>query len=329
MRNLPLAGGDAAGRARGPVSRRGALAAGLAGALGATAAATVGTAAPADAANPPVLLSQDNTGPNGHRTAIFVPNTTEVASLGDSGSTIHNVFLGVYGIGATAGVRGDGAVAGATGVQGYGAGDGDGVAGTAGPGGGSGVLGLGSLTDAGVAGFGSPDGVSSGPGVAGVGGTPDGHGVTGLGNGTGAGVFGSSNGTGAGVFGLGGALTDGVQGQTGTGAGVNGRAVDAAGVGVLAENTVGGTALQVNGPAAFTRAGTVSIPYPSKSATVTIPGGLSASALVLATAQNNVGVYVVAAVPSTTTGTVKLTLNKAAGTASAPQTAIIAWFVVN
>jgi len=110
MTNFPLAGGDAAQNVRGPVSRR-ALIAGLAGALGATAAATVGTAAPAEAANPPVLLSQDNTGPNGHRTAIFVPNTTEVASLGDSGSTIHNVFLGVYGIGATAGVRGDGAVA--------------------------------------------------------------------------------------------------------------------------------------------------------------------------------------------------------------------------
>ena len=65
--------------------------------------------------------------------------------------------------------------------------------------------------------------------------------------------------------------------------------------------------------------------------TVTIPGGLSPSALVLATAQNNLGVYVVAAVPSTSTGTgtVKLTLNKAAGTASAPNTAIVAWFVVN
>ena len=106
-----LADGDAAQNARGPVSPRGALAAGLAGALGATAAATVGTAAPAEAASPPVLLSQDNTGPSAHRTAIFVPDTTEVASLGDSGSTFHNVFLGVYGVGATSDVRGDGTAA--------------------------------------------------------------------------------------------------------------------------------------------------------------------------------------------------------------------------
>ncbi len=35
----------------------------------------------------------------------------------------------------------------------------------------------------------------------------------------------------------------------------------------------------------------------------------------------------VTGVPST--GTVKLTLNKAAGTASAPKTAVVAWFVVN
>jgi hypothetical protein len=305
MTSFPLADGEAAENVRGPVSRR-ALVAGLAGALGASAVATVGTAAPAEAASPPVLLSQDNTGPSAHRTAIFVPNTTEVASLGDSGSTFPSVFLGVYGAGATSGVRGDGAVAGAAGVQGNGAGDGDGVSGSGGPDGGFGVSGLGSLIAAGVAGFGSQDGVSSGPGVFGGGGTPDGAGVVGNGVGTGTGV----------------------QGMTGAGAGVSGQAVDAGGVGVLAENSAGGTALQVNGPAGFTRAGTVAISYPSKSATVTIPGGLSPSALVLATAQNNLGVYVVAAVPSTSTGTVKLTLNKAAGTASAPKTAIVAWFVV-
>ena len=328
MTKSSLAGSDAVENGRCPVSRR-ALVAGLAGALGATAVATVGTAAPAEAASPPVLLSQDNTGPSAHRTAIFVPNTTEVASLGDSGSTFHNVFLGVYGAGATSGVRGDGAVAGATGVQGNGSGDGDGVSGSGGPDGGFGVSGRGSLTAAGVAGFGSQDGVSSGPGVFGGGGTPDGAGVVGNGAGTGAGVVGSSAGTGAGVVGLGGVSGTGVQGMTEAGTGVSGQAVDAGGVGVFAENSAGGTALQVNGPAGFTRAGTVGIPYPGKSATVTIPGGLSPSALVLATAQNNLGVYVVAAVPSTSAGTVKLTLNKAAGTASAPKTAIVAWFVVN
>jgi hypothetical protein len=91
-------------------------------------------------------LSQDNTGPSAHRTAIFVPNATEVASLCDSGSTFHGVFLGVYGVGATSGVRGDGAVAGATGVQGNGAGDGAGVAGVGGPDGGFGVSGWGCKT---------------------------------------------------------------------------------------------------------------------------------------------------------------------------------------
>ncbi len=171
MTNFPLAGGDAAEDVGGPVSRR-AVVAGLAGAVGVAAAATVGATAPAEAANPPVLLSQDNTGPSAHRTAIFVPDATEVASLGDSSSTFHNVFLGVYGVGATAGVRGDGALPGAMGVQGNGAGDAVGVYGTGGPDGGSGVLGEGSLTEAGVAGFGSQDGVSSGSGVSGVGGTP-------------------------------------------------------------------------------------------------------------------------------------------------------------
>ena len=62
MTNSPLANGDAAQNVRGQVSRR-ALVAGLAGALGATAAATLGTAAPAEVANPPVLLSQGNTDP--------------------------------------------------------------------------------------------------------------------------------------------------------------------------------------------------------------------------------------------------------------------------
>jgi hypothetical protein len=216
MTDFPRADGDSAQNVQGPVSRR-ALVAGLAGAAGEAAAATVGAAAPAEAASPPVLLSQDNTGPNAHRTAIFVPNTTEVASLGDSGSTFHNVFLGVYGIGATCGVRGDGAVTGAAGVQGSGAGDGAGVVGTGGPDGGAGVLGLGSLTEAGVVGFGSQDGVSSGAGVFGGSGTPDGPGVTGNGVGTGAGVLGSSAGTGAGVLGV--ASGAGVQGMTGAGAG--------------------------------------------------------------------------------------------------------------
>jgi hypothetical protein len=47
----------------------------------------------------------------------------------------------------------------------------------------------------------------------------------------------------------------------------------------------------------------VSIPYPAKTATVTVPGGLSAAALVLALMQNSVsGVWMAGAVPNTSTG---------------------------
>jgi hypothetical protein len=69
----------------------------------------------------------------------------------------------------------------------------------------------------------------------------------------------------------------------------------------------------------------VSINSPAKSATVTVPQGLSASALMLALMQNSVaGIYVTCAVPNTSTGKATITLNKApAGTAK------VAWFVVN
>jgi hypothetical protein len=60
---------------------------------------------------------------------------------------------------------------------------------------------------------------------------------------------------------------------------------------------------------------------------VTPPGGLSASALVLALMQNVTGgVMVKAAVPNPGAGTVQITLNKAP---LSPATATVAWFVVN
>jgi hypothetical protein len=97
---------------------------------------------------------------------------------------------------------------------------------------------------------------------------------------------------------------------------------------VTAENTGGGTALKVAGPAQFARSGTVSIAYPAKSATVTgVP--LTASSLILATAQNNVGVWIVSAAPNVAGSSFIITLNKAPGTATAPKTAVVAWFVVN
>jgi hypothetical protein len=51
---------------------------------------------------------------------------------------------------------------------------------------------------------------------------------------------------------------------------------------------------------------------------------------VLATLQNSVaGVYVASAVPNPGTGQVTINLNKAPGTATAPKTATVAWFVVS
>lgn len=122
----------------------------------------------------------------------------------------------------------------------------------------------------------------------------------------------------------------GVLGTTSRGTAVLGRATAPAGVGVAAVNTGGGPALEVDGPARFARSGTTTIRFPRTSATVTVRGRLSASALVLAVLQNLVpGVWMTAAVPDTKTGQVRLHLNKAPGTATKPMTARVAWFVVN
>lgn len=82
--------------------------------------------------------------------------------------------------------------------------------------------------------------------------------------------------------------------------------------------------------AQFTRSGAVPIAFPAKSATVSVPGGLTSSALVLAVMQNPVSrVYVASAVPSTLAGQVTINLNKAPGSSTNPQTAQVAWFIVN
>ena len=63
---------------------------------------------------------------------------------------------------------------------------------------------------------------------------------------------------------------DGVQGLgASTGAGVHGLSGDPGGLGVKAENTGGGNALQVLGPALFSRSGFVIIQLGMKSAKVT------------------------------------------------------------
>lgn len=174
-------------------------------------------------------------------------------------------------------------------------------------------------------------GTSAGTGSNGV------HGVTGSSSAfavwgehvnQGNGVYGSTTSpVASGVYGHNDDIGYGVAGRADSGTGTLGDSAN--GIGVLA-NSPNGTALSVSGKAKFSRSGMVSIPYPAKTATVTVPGGLSASALVLALMQNSVsGVWVASTVPNTSTGKATISLNKAPGSGTAPKTAKVAWFVVN
>jgi hypothetical protein len=120
-----------------------------------------------------------------------------------------------------------------------------------------------------------------------------------------------------------------VNGGTGVTGIATSKAKGGGGTGVHAAASGVGTALRVDGRAVFSRSGDVVIKSPSSSATVTVPGGLSASALVLALLQTaNPGVFVTSAVPNAATGKVTIHLNKAPGTGKAGGTAKVAWFVV-
>jgi hypothetical protein len=156
---------------------------------------------------------------------------------------------------------------------------------------------------------------SSGSGVQGFA-TGAGTGVNGTGGASnGPGVQGTGGGTGNGVSGFGG---------SGGGNGVEGQAGSAAGAGVLAFNGFGGTALQVNGIAAFRRSGLFTVAAGSSSGTV-FGVTLSSASLVLATLQQDrAGVWVRSVVPNTAPGAFTIHLNKAV-TASIT----VAWFVVN
>jgi hypothetical protein len=190
-------------------------------------------------------------------------------------------------------------------------------------GGGTGVTGIGGGTGASVVGTGG-----SGPGGAGVignGGTGGGDDVIGNGSGSGAGIAGSGGpNNGAGVVGSGPGTADGVRGTATSGNGVPGQATSAAGVGVLAENTTGGTALRVSGQAAFSRSGLLTVAAGKSSGTVT-GVALTTASLVLATVQQNLsGVYVRAAVPNVPGRSFTINLSKAPSAS-----AKVAWFVVN
>jgi len=181
-------------------------------------------------------------------------------------------------------------------------------------------------------------GESDGPGAGVLGtdnGTGTGHGVFGeltnpLNNraavygttaGTGAAIEGDSNGVGPGVFGFSEGSGPGVRGASvGSNPGVEGQS-SGTGAGVLALNDGSGPALEVQGPATFSRSGLVTIDAKTKSATVSFPG-VTEKSMVLATLQTAAkGIAVAAAVPATDSFTIKLT--------KAPKIAVVvAWFVL-
>ena len=151
-------------------------------------------------------------------------------------------------------------------------------------------------------------------GVYGIGGVAGVKGESGAVAGS-SGVLGTSNGAGtSGVYGY-------INNQQ-TGHGVIGRAD--LGVGVLGDSTYGvgvdatsanDTALRVTGKAQFSRSGTTTIAGTSSSpkSFVTIPNvALASSSFIIATSQKNVaGVWVTAAVPNVSDGTITIHLNKA------------------
>jgi hypothetical protein len=147
------------------------------------------------------------------------------------------------------------------------------------------------------------------------------------------GIYGSAVGAATGVF-----------GDTTTGVGVRGWATSGVGVsakatsgqGVRGEATTGvgvkaiattGVALDVAGRAVFSRSGRVSVPANAMYVDVTVPGGLSSTANVLATLQYKRGsVHVLAARPNyPSSGKVRIYLSAVASTTAATP---LAWFVL-
>lgn len=307
------------GDAKGTDSRRRRdLLAGAAAVVGVITGEALATATPAQADQGlAVLLGKDNTG---------ATLSTGLFTTGSESAVLANpaTHVGVQGTGGGtgSGVVGEGGGGGGDGVTGFGAAGGRGVVGT-GTGSGAGVVGngeTGSTAAHGVEGF----GVGGGSGVVGNGGTSGGSGVVGSGRGNGVGVTGIGAGPGAGVSGIGGPGGDGVTGEATKGRGVHGTASAAQGIGVLAENTGGGTALKANGRAVFSRSGILTVAAGSSKVTKT-GVALTSGSLVLATLQQDVaGVWVRSAVPNVAGHSFTVHLSKAT-----PVKTKIAWFVVN
>jgi formate/nitrite transporter FocA (FNT family) len=111
---------------------------------------------------------------------------------------------------------------------------------------------------------------------------------------------------------------------------VHGQAITAGGVGVLAENTAGGTALQASGTAnfagitTFSRSGLVTVAAGSSSATKTGVALTSASLVLAILRQDRAGVWVRSAVPNVAGSSFTVHLNKAPSASMS-----VAWFIVN
>ncbi|HXQ61714.1 MAG TPA: hypothetical protein VN796_05225 [Acidimicrobiales bacterium] len=260
------------------------------------------------------------------RSGVFAAGATEWAALADPGASAPGgpYSTGVSGYGADIGVlgtdNGTGTGVGVLGtvtnpensqpaVYGFTQGSGPGVQGESdGPG--PGVLGTDNGTGTGHAVFGELTNPSNTK--AAVYGTSAGSGaaVEGDSNGAGPGVFGFSEGTGPGVRGASVGSNPGVEGQS-----------SGTGPGVLALNDGSGSALEVQGPATFSRSGLATIAAKKTSVKVSFPG-VTATSMVLATLQTVAkGVAVAAAVPDADSFTLKLTKK--------PKTdVVVAWFVM-
>jgi hypothetical protein len=269
---------------------------------------------------------EDSPGVASPRSGVFASGATEWASLADPNAAAPG---GTY----STGISGHGADIGVLGTD-NGTGTGVGVLGTvtnpenSQPA----VYGFTQGTGPGVQG--ESDG--PGPGVLGTdNGTGMGYAVTGeLTNpqnpkaavygstaGTGAAVEGDSNGAGPGVFGFNEGTGPGVRGSSvGSSPGVEGQS-SGTGPGVLALNDGSGPALEVQGPATFSRSGLATIAAKKTSVAVSFPG-VTANSMVLATLQTVAkGIAVAAAVPDADSFILKLT--------KAPKIdVVVAWFVL-
>jgi hypothetical protein len=289
-----------------------------------------GSAAPTQAEPEPTDADAESTTDVGddsaRRTGIFASGTTEWAALADpradapggpysTGISGHGADIGVLGtddgIGTGVGVLGivTNEENSQPAVYGFTQGTGPGVQGESdGPG--PGVLGTDNATGTGYAVFGeltNPQntkaalyGTTAGTGAA----------VEGDSRGAGPGVFGFSEGSGPGVRGASVGSNPGVEGQS-----------SGTGPGVLALNDGSGLALEVQGPAAFSRSGLATIEAKKTNVTVSFPG-VTATSMVLATLQTMAkGIAVAAAVPEADSFTIKLT--------NAPKNdVVVAWFVL-